>query len=176
MLNVYHSFAHLLCSCHFTFLCCINLRDCLSCNRVQVLQFPLPNMVITTGATPYHWAFYFKGSGLPLSFSQTWLGSINKAYITLEELQAAIRWLSYIWVIVLLMLIYEIKVVYYLFLWRLTCHIFILADKHGIALIPGYKSTHLNVEADHHEEGWFQNDILFLTKLKWQFDFGVNWG
>ena len=29
------------------------------------LQFPLPDVVIATGATPTHWAFYFQGSGLP---------------------------------------------------------------------------------------------------------------
>ena len=33
------------------------------------LQFPLPNVVIVTDAMPTHWAFYFQGSGLPLSVS-----------------------------------------------------------------------------------------------------------
>ena len=29
------------------------------------LQFPLPDVVIATNATPTHWAFYFQRSGLP---------------------------------------------------------------------------------------------------------------
>ena len=37
---------------------------------------------------PNHWAFYFQGSGLLLSFSRTWSDSIYKAHIALQELQA----------------------------------------------------------------------------------------
>ena len=45
-------------------------------------------MVIATDATPTHWAFYFQGSGLPLSVSGTWSGSLSRAHIALQELQA----------------------------------------------------------------------------------------
>ena len=43
------------------------------------LQFPLPDVVIATDATPTHWAFYFQGSGLPLSVSGSWSGSLCRA-------------------------------------------------------------------------------------------------
>ena len=34
------------------------------------------------------WAFYFQGSGLPLSVSGPWLGSMCRAHFALQELQA----------------------------------------------------------------------------------------
>ena len=37
---------------------------------------------------PTHRAFYFQGSGLPLSVSGSWLGSLCKTHIALQELQA----------------------------------------------------------------------------------------
>ena len=52
------------------------------------LQFPLPDVVIATDATPTHWVFYFQGSGLPLSVSGSWSGSMCRANIALQELQA----------------------------------------------------------------------------------------
>ena len=52
------------------------------------LQFPLPDVVIATDATPTHWAFYFQGSGLPLSVSGAWSGSLSRAHIALQELHA----------------------------------------------------------------------------------------
>ena len=67
----------------------VNWTDWLNCNKVQFpLQFPLPDVVIATDATPTHWAFYFQGSGLPFSVSGTWSGSLSRAHITLQELQA----------------------------------------------------------------------------------------
>ena len=45
-------------------------------------------MVIGTGAMPTHWAFYFQGSGLPLSVSGPWSDSMCRAHIALQELQA----------------------------------------------------------------------------------------
>ena len=45
-------------------------------------------MVIATDATPTHWAFYFGGSGLPLSISGACSGYLCRAYIALQELQA----------------------------------------------------------------------------------------
>ena len=47
------------------------------------LHFPLPDVVIATDATPTHWAFYFQGSGLPLSVSGAWSGSLSRAHIAL---------------------------------------------------------------------------------------------
>ena len=52
------------------------------------LQFPLPDVAIATDATPPHQAFYFQGSGLPLSVSGSWSGSMCRAHIALQELQA----------------------------------------------------------------------------------------
>ena len=88
------------------------------------LQFPLPDVVIATDATPTRWAFYFQGSGLPLSVSGTWSGSLSRAHIALEELQAVavmlhvgwpsaslVGWLPCIWITVLLRLTCVIKVV-----------------------------------------------------------------
>ena len=57
------------------------------------LQFPLPNMFIATDATPTHWAFYFGGSGLPLSFSGSWSASMCRLHISLWELQAVVMML-----------------------------------------------------------------------------------
>ena len=39
------------------------------------------------------------------------------------------------------------------FISRVACCILILADKHGITLIPAYIPTHLNVEADYLSQG-----------------------
>ena len=41
--------------------------------------------------------------------------------------------------------------------------------------MSSYTHTHLNVEADYCEEGWFQNDIFFLAHLKGHFNFKVSW-
>ena len=40
------------------------------------LQLPIPDVVIATDAMPTHWAFYFQGSGLPLSVSGSLSGSM----------------------------------------------------------------------------------------------------
>ena len=68
MLHVYHSFIHLFSCIHFSFslLHQLELLSHLSQSPVH-LQFPLPDVVIATDATPTHWTFYFQGSGLPLS-------------------------------------------------------------------------------------------------------------
>ena len=51
------------------------------------LQFPLVDVVIATDMhMPTHWAFYFQGSGLPLSVSGPWSGSMCRAHIALQEL------------------------------------------------------------------------------------------
>ena len=52
------------------------------------MEFPLPDVVIANDAMPTDWAFYFQGSGLPLSVSGPWSGSMCRAHIALQELQA----------------------------------------------------------------------------------------
>ena len=49
------------------------------------LWFPLPDVVISTDAIPNHWAFYFQGSGLPLSCSGAQSGSMHRAHTALQE-------------------------------------------------------------------------------------------
>ena len=52
------------------------------------MKFPLPDAVIVTDATPTHWAFYIQGFGLPFSVSGSWSGSMCRAHIALQELEA----------------------------------------------------------------------------------------
>ena len=54
------------------------------------LQFPLPDVVIAKDTMPTHWASYFQGSGLPLSVSGSWSGSMHRAHIALQVLQAVV--------------------------------------------------------------------------------------
>ena len=126
------------------------------------LQFPLPDVVIATDAMATHWAFYFQGSGLPLLHSGSWLGSLCRAYIALQELQAVTMMLHRMAFclsgkVVALHLdnitakayLYNQGVTVSPFLSRLACQILSLTDKHGITLIPAYIPTHLSVEADY---------------------------
>ena len=84
-------------------------------------------MIRAIDAMPTHWAFYFQGSGLPLSVSGSWSGSIGRAHIALQELQAvammlcrlAFHLLGYVvalvcWITTLQKLICVIKVLQYL--------------------------------------------------------------
>ena len=89
MLTVYHSPNHLFSHVHFSF-SALHQLVCLSHLQQSPvpLQFPLPDMVIATDATPTHWAFYFQGTGLPILVNGSWLGSIFRAYIALQELKA----------------------------------------------------------------------------------------
>ena len=48
-----------------------------------LLWFPLPDLVVTTGA----WSFYFQGSVLSVSFCRTWSGSLCIVLIALQEPQ-----------------------------------------------------------------------------------------
>ena len=70
MLSVYHSPTQLFLCVHFSlsFLCQLEWLANLQQSPIP-LQFPLLDVVIATDATPTHWAFYFQGSGLPLSVS-----------------------------------------------------------------------------------------------------------
>ena len=162
MLSVYHSPTQLFSRIHFSLSSLCQLEWLAKLQQSPVpLQFPLPDVAIATDATPTHWAFYFQGSGLPLSVSGAWSGSLSRAHIALQELQAV--------AIMLCRMVFHLsgKVVAlhldnstakaYLcnqggtgspFLSILACQILSLTDKHGITLLPAYIPTHLNVEAD----------------------------
>ena len=89
MLSVYHSPTHLFSHVHFSPSSLRQLDRLANLQQSPVpLQFPLPDVVIATDATPTCWAFYFQGSGLPLSVSGTWSGSLSRVHIALQELQA----------------------------------------------------------------------------------------
>ena len=117
------------------------------------LQFPLPDVVIATDATPTRWAFYFQGSGLPLSVSGTWSGSLSRAHIAVQELQAVAVMLHRMAFclsgkVVALHLDNSTAKAYLCnqggtvspFLSRLACGILSLTDKHGITLLPSIHS------------------------------------
>ena len=119
-------------------------------------------MVIVTDAMPTHWTFYFQGSGLPLLVSGSWLSSLCRTHIALQEFQAIAMMLCRMAFclfgkVVALHLDNSTAKVYLCnqggtvspFLSRLACWILILTNKCGITLIPAYIATHLNVEADY---------------------------
>ena len=89
MLHVYHFPNHLFSHVHFSLhsLHQLELLSHLQQSPVP-LQFPLPHVVIATDAMPTHLAVYFQGSGLPLSVSGSWSGSMCRAHNALQELQA----------------------------------------------------------------------------------------
>ena len=80
MLTVYHSHAHLFSPVHFSFSALCQLEQLSHLQQSPVpLQFPFPDVVIATNAMPTHWAFYFQGSGLPLSVTGSYclVGALN---------------------------------------------------------------------------------------------------
>ena len=89
MLSVYHSPMQLFSHVYFSLSSLHQLDRLANLQQSPVpLQFPLPDVVIAIDATPTHLAFYFQGSGLPLSVSGAWSGSLCRAHITLQELHA----------------------------------------------------------------------------------------
>ena len=162
MLSVYRSPTQLFSCVHFSPLSLRQLEQLAKLQQSPVpLQFLLPDVVIATDATPTHWAFYFQGSGLPLSVSGTWSGSLSRAHIALQELQAVAVMLHRMSFhlsgkVVALHLDNSTAKAYLCnqggtvspFLSRLACQILSLTDKHGITLLPAYMPTHLHVEAD----------------------------
>ena len=74
------------------------------------MQFLLADVVIVMDAAPSHWVFYFQGSVLLFSVSVSWSGSMCRAHIATQELQAVammlqrmffgylVRWLPCIWI------------------------------------------------------------------------------
>ena len=157
MLCVYHSPTYLFLQVHFSLssLCQLEWLAHLQQSPV-LLQFPLPDVVIATDAMPTHWAFYFQGSGLPLSFSGSWSGSLCRAHIALQELQA-VAMLQHRMAFCLSGKVVALHLdnstaqggTVSPFLSRLACQILSVTNKHGITLIPAYIPMHLNVEADY---------------------------
>ena len=126
------------------------------------MQFASPDVVIATDATHTHWAFYYQGSGLPLSGSGSWFGSMCRSHIALQELQAIPMMLHRMVFclsgkIVALHLDNSTAKAYLCnqggtvspILSRLACWILSLTEKHGIMPIPEYVPTNLNVEAEY---------------------------
>ena len=151
MLHVYHSPTQLFSCVHFSLSSLHQLEWLAHLQESQVpLQFPLPDVVTATDATLTHWAFYFQGSGLPLSVSGVWSGSLCRAHIVGWPSTSLVRWVA-------LHLDNSTAKAHLCnqggtvspFLSRLACQILSLTDKHGITLIPAYIPTHLNVEADY---------------------------
>ena len=125
MLSVYHSPTQLFSRVHFSPSSLHQLEWLAKLQQSPVpLQFPLPDVVIATDATPTHWAFYFQGSGLPLSVSGTWFQVpclelilpcrnfrlLQSCYVEWPS-TSLVRWLPCIWIAVLLRLTCVIKVV-----------------------------------------------------------------
>ena len=162
MLSVFHSPTQLFLHVHFSLSSLHQLEWLAKLQQSPVpLQFPLPDVVIATDAIPTHWAFYFQGSWLPLSVSGAWSGSLSRAHIALQELQAVAIMLHRMAFhlsgkVVALHLDNSTAKAYLCnqggtvppFLSRLACQILSLTDKHGITLLPAYIPTHLNVKAD----------------------------
>ena len=73
ILNVYYSSPHLFCSFHLSLPALHQLWRLSQLQKIPVLLwFFLPHVDITTDAMLSHWAFYFHGSGVPLSCCHTW--------------------------------------------------------------------------------------------------------
>ena len=174
MLSIYHSAMQLLSCVHSSLSSLHQLEQLANLHQSLVpLQFPLLNVVIATDATPTHWAFYFQGSGLPLSVNCASPGSLCRAHIALQELHGVAIMLHRMAFhlsgkVVALHLDNSTAKAYLCnqggtvspFLSRLACHILSLTNKYGITLLPAYIPTHLNVEAD--SLSWYQ------SLLEWQ--------
>ena len=136
-------------------------------------------MVIATDATPTYWTFYFQGSGLLLLVNGSRSGSICRAHIALQELQATVmmlhNWMAFCLSgkMVALHLDNSTAKAYLCnhggtvspVLSRLACQILILTDKHGITLIPAYIPTHLSVEADYLSWDWMLLEWHLLPQV-----------
>ena len=168
MLSVYHSPTQLFLHVHFSLSSLCQLEWLAKLQQSPVpLQFPLPDVVIATDATPTHWAFYFQGSGLSLSIRGTWSGSLSRAHIALQELHTVAIMLHRMAFclsgkVVALHLDNSTAKAYLCyqggtvspFLSRLACQILSLTDKHGITLLPAYIPTHINVKANYLSQDW----------------------
>ena len=138
----------------------VNWNVYLNCNRAQFLcNFHFLMWLLLLMPHPLIGPFYFQGSGLPLSVSGPWAGSMCRAHIALQELQAIAMMLhrmafSLSGKVVALHLDNSTAKAYLCnqggtvspFLSRLACQILSLTNKHGITLFPAYIATHLNLE------------------------------
>ena len=160
MLHVYHSPTHLISHVHFPLSPLHQLEVLSHLEKSPVpLQFPLPDVVI---AMPTDWAFYFQGSGLPLSVGGSWSGSMCRAHVALHKHQAIAMMLCRMAFhlsgkAVALHLDNSMAKAYLRnqggtvspFLSRVVYQILSLTDMHSITLIPANITTHLNVEANY---------------------------
>ena len=179
MLSVFHSPTQLFSCVYFSLSYLHQLEWLANLQQSPIpLQFPLLDVVIATDATPTHWAFYFQGSGLPLSVSGAWSGSLCRAHISLQELHAVAimlcRMAFFLSGKVVAMHLDNSTAKAYLwnqggtvspFLSRLACQILSLMNKHGITLLPAYIPTHLNVEADYLSWGWLLPEWHLLPQV-----------
>ena len=179
MLCVYHSPTQLFSCVHFSLTSLCQLEQLAHLPQSQVpLQFPLSDVVIATDATPTHWAFYFQRSGLTLLVSGSWSGSLCRAHIASQELQAVAMMLHRMAFclcgkVVALHLDNSTAKAYLCnqggrvspFPSRLDCQILSLTDKHGITLIPAYIPTHLNVEVDYLSQDWLLPEWHLLPQV-----------
>ena len=173
MLHVYHSPTQLFSHVHFS-LCTLHQLEQLA--KLQQsplpLQFPLPDVVIATDATPTHWAFYFQGSGLPLSLSGAWSGSLARAHIALQELQAVAVMLHRMAFChsskVVALHLHNSTAKAYLcnqggtvspFLSRLACQILSLTNRHG-----NYSSSLWKLQCLWGPWGWMPSAILAIFR------------
>ena len=179
MLSVYHSPMQLFSCVHFSLSSLHQLEWLAQLQQSPVpLQFPLPDVVIATDAMPTHWTFYFQGSGLPLSVSGAWSGSLCRAHIALQELQVVAIMLHRLAFclsgkVVALHMDNSSANTYLCnqggtespFLSMLAYQILSPTDKHGITLLPAYISTLLNVEADYLSWDWLLSERHLLPQV-----------
>ena len=162
ILSAYHFPTQLFSCVHFSLSSLHQLEWLAKLHQSPVpLQFPLPDVVITTDATPTHWAFYFQGSGLPLSVSGARSFMLCRMAFCLSGKVVALH-------------LDKSTAKAYLcnqggavspFLSRLTCQILSLTNKHGITLLPAYIPTHLNVEADFLSWDWLLPEWYLLPQV-----------
>ena len=179
MLHVYHSPTHFYSHVHFSLSSLHQLEWLAHLQQSPVpLQFPLPDVVIASDAMPTHWAFYFQRTGLSLSVSGSWSGSLCEAHIALQELQAIammqFRMVFHLSGKVVALHLDNSTAKAYLcnqggtvspFLSGLACWILSLTDKHGITLIPAYIPTHLSVEAYYLSQDWLLPEGHLLPQV-----------
>ena len=155
MLTVYHSPTNLISPVHFSLFSFMSTGMVISfATESSPLQFSLPDVVISTDTTPTHWAFYFQGSGVPLSVSGSWSGSMCRAHVAWQELQAIAIMLGR------MAFCLSGKVVA-LHLDNSTAKAY-LCNQGGI---PAYIPTHLSVEADYLSWGWLLLEWHLLPQM-----------
>ena len=159
MLSVYHFIAHLFCSFQLCLSCSVCFRDCLSCSRLQspghflmflLLQMLHPSMdLFISRVLGFLYPVLEPSQVLCTRFILPCMNSrlLHSCCIEWPSINYG-KVVPHIWIIVVPSLIYLISSVEHLFFSRLACHIFNLANKHHITLIPAYIHLHLNVKTD----------------------------